>query len=251
MLVRKKKEYLLKKKSLYSASAPEENLQTLRSWIRKIEQTTTSVSSRLSAVEKRLSVGMSDAQKTSPIGMKGPIQTLFLNVKKKNTGELARVLDGELALLHNELVNQEQEAGLLKEQLEVMEKKTTVMAEALQTMQKTIEELNVVVAQRRVRRSSQQEPLVMHVGAFEVPVEFTGIIGGLLVFLVALLVVCDQKSVLLSPLFLFGVGSILIGFAFVKMIRSRVKNPLRPNVDVPLKTQSASITPVPCKQKEG
>ena len=55
MLVRKPKTKTTKKKTKKDTSS-QDNIQSMRSWIRKIEQTTSSVSSRLSAVEKRLYV---------------------------------------------------------------------------------------------------------------------------------------------------------------------------------------------------
>jgi hypothetical protein len=44
MLVRKRKEKSSKKRGMKEGPDSEENLQSVRSWIRKIEQTTTSVS---------------------------------------------------------------------------------------------------------------------------------------------------------------------------------------------------------------
>ncbi|DAC71658.1 MAG TPA: hypothetical protein DSN98_09275 [Thermoplasmata archaeon] len=250
MLVRKRKENLLKKKGIAEGSDSEENLQTLRSWIRKIEQTTSSVSSRLSAVEKRLSGGMSEPDARNRIGMEGPVETLFTNVKKKNAGQLVRVLDSELALLHNEAAAQQQETCCLKEQLEVIEKRSTTMVAELQTVQASLSEIKTA-RELQVNRTERSEPFVVHLGALEFPVEFTGIIGGLLAFVIAILVLVDQKAVLLSPVFLFLVGLLLIGFALVKMVRSRSKAPLSPIFSLPLKTSSAHIDPVPCDRKEG
>ena len=125
MLVRKKRENLLKKKVIPEDLSSGENLQSLGSWIRKIEQSTTSVSSRLSAVEKRLSIGTIESESVHLVTMEGPVETLVLNVKKKNASELARALDGELMLLHNEMVKQEQQLSSLKEQLSVVEKMNT------------------------------------------------------------------------------------------------------------------------------
>jgi hypothetical protein len=250
MLVRKKKENLLKKKGINEESSSEENLQSFRSWIRKIEQTTTSVSSRLSAVEKRLSGGMSEPDNIYHIGMEGPIETLILDVEKKNERKLARLLDGELTLLHNEVTSQQQQTCCLKEQLEVIEMMNTTIKAELQTVRTTISEMSAT-SKLRMKRTEQHEPFVMHLGAVEVPIEFTGIIGGLLAFIIAILVLINQKAILLSPVFLFLVGLLLIGFALLKMVRSRSRNPLHPFFAMPLKTPSAQINPVPCERKEG
>ena len=250
MLVRKKRENLLKKKAIHEDLSSGENLQSLGSWIRKIEQSTTSVSSRLSAVEKRLSIGMMESESVHLVTMEGPVEKLILNGKKKNASEFARALDGELNLLHNVLVNQEQELGLLKEQLVVVEKMNMAITEDLQKVHTAMSQMNTTM-ELRLNRPERREPFVMRLGTMEIPIEFTGIIGGLLAFTIAILVVINQKAVLLSPVFLFLVGVLLIGFAMLKMIRTRSRSSLRPYFTMPLKTPSAQINPVPYEQKEG
>lgn len=231
-------------------SDSEENLQSVRSWIRKIEQTTTSVSSRLSAVEKRLSGRMSGSDGLKTIGIEGPIETLFLQMKKKNTPEVARVLDSELTLLHNELVKQQQEMGSLKEQIVEIEKTNTTNTTDLETMQTTMTELNTTV-ELQMNQTERHEPFMMHLGSLEVPVEFTGIIGGFLAFLIAILVLIGQKEILLSPWFLFPVGLLLIGFALVKMIRNRSHKLRHPFLPLRLDTSSAQLDLAQLERKEG
>lgn len=250
MLVRKRKEKSSKKKGINEGSDSEENLQSVRSWIRKIEQTTTSVSSRLSAVEKRLSGRMSVSDGLKTIGIEGPVETLFLHVKKKDTAEVARVLDSELALLHNELAKQQQETCSLKEQLGEIEKKNTTMTTELQGMHSTITDISTTVELQR-NQTEQHEPFVMHLGSLEVPVEFTGIIGGLLAFLITILVLINQKEILLSPLFLVPVGLLLIGFALVKMIRNRSHKLRHPFLPLRLDTSSAQLDLAQLERKEG
>ncbi len=250
MLVRKKRENLLKKKAIHEDLSSGENLQSLGSWIRKIEQSTTSVSSRLSAVEKRLSIGMIESESVHLVTMEGPVQKLILNGKKKNASEFARALDGELNLLHNVLVNQEQELGLLKEQLVVVEKMNMAITEDLQKVHTAMSQMNTTM-ELRLNRPERREPFVMRLGTMEIPIEFTGIIGGLLAFTIAILVAINQKAVLLSPLFLFLVGVLLIGSAMLKMVRTRSRSSLRPYFTMPLKTPSVQINPIPYERKEG
>ena len=250
MLVRKKRENLLKKKVMTEDPSSGENLQSLGSWIRKIEQSTTSVSSRLSAVEKRLSIGMMESESVHLVTMEGPVEKLILNGKKKNASELARALDGELSLLHNELVNQEAQLGSLKEQLVVVEKMNMAITENLQKVHTAMSQMNTTM-ELRLNRPERREPFVMRLGTMEIPIEFTGIIGGLLAFTIAILVVINQKAVLLSPVFLFLVGVLLIGFAMLKMIRTRSRSSLRPCFTMPLKTSLVQINPVQYERKEG
>ncbi len=250
MLVRKRKEKSSKKRGMNEGSDTEENLQSVRSWIRKIEQTTTSVSSRLSAVEKRLSGRMAESDGLKNIGIEGPIETLFLHVKKKNTSEVARVLDSELTFLHNELVKQQQETNGLKEQLVEIEKTNTTMTAELEAVRTTMEEVNTTI-ERKMNQPERPEPFVMHLGSLEVPVEFTGVIGGLLVFLIAILVLIGQKEILLSPWFLFPVGLLLIGFALIKMIRNRSRRSRHPLLSLPVDAPSAQMDLALIERKEG
>jgi hypothetical protein len=250
MLVRKKKEHGQKKKKTLDSTGAEDTLQSLRSWIRKIEQTTTSVSSRLSAVEKRLSGGSMDSPLTGHRVLEGPVETFLRSIKKENVSEAARVLDGEIAFLHNELVSKQLETDDLKTQLEALETTNTVVTEGLQGTQAAISELKTAV-ETQMKQSRHHEPLVMHLGALEFPVEFTGIIGGSLAFVIAFLVLINQKEILLSPVFLVIVGLLLLGFAMVKMVRSRSRALLSPSFGLPLDTPSGQITPVPCERKQG
>jgi len=250
MLVRKRKEKFSKKKGINDVSDSEENLQSVRSWIRKIEQTTTSVSSRLSAVEKRLSGRMSESDAMNMIGIEGPIETLLLNSKKKNITEIARVFDSELTLLHNELVKQQQETSCIKEQLGELEKTSGTLLTELQVMGTAITDLNTTMQVQR-NQNERHEPFMMHVGSLEVPIEFTGIIGGLLAFLIAFLVLVNQKEILLSPWFLIPVGLLLIGFALIKMIRNRSRTRRHSFFPEPMKNPSAQLTLASFEREEG
>jgi hypothetical protein len=73
MFVKNKKEKKVNKRTMQKNECSDESVHSLRSWIRKIEQTTSSVSARVSAVEKRLSGGTYSKEGDVPIGMEGPI----------------------------------------------------------------------------------------------------------------------------------------------------------------------------------
>jgi hypothetical protein len=193
---------------------------------------------------------MSDADGLKTIGIEGPVETLFVHVKKKDIPAVARVLDTELSLLHTELFNQQQQTNGLKEQLVEIEKSYATMTTEIQGMQATMVELNTTV-DLQMNQTERREPFVMHLGSLEVPVEFTGIIGGLLAFLIAVLVLIGQKEILLSPWFLCPVGLLLIAFALIKMIRSRSRRSLHPFLPMPLHTPSAQLDVAPSERKEG
>lgn len=250
MFMRKKKVNVRKRKEMYTECAAEENLQSLRSWIQKIEQTTASVSSRLSAVEKRLSGAAAEQNIRNPIGMQGPVETLLLHVKNKKAGQLARLLDGELSLVHNELVYQQQENDSLKKQIHAITETNARIAIDFQAMQTSISKIHIAMEQH-TKHAEHHEPFVMHVGAVEIPIEFTGVIGGLLAFTVAILVLINQKAVLLSPVFLFSVGAIFLGCAVVKILRSRTRNRKYPSFSTPFHPPAAPMNAIASKRKEG
>jgi hypothetical protein len=182
--------------------------------------------------------------------MEGPIETLMMKGKKKNAGDLARLLDGELTVLHNEVVKQQQETFELKERLEGFQKTHLMITEDLHKVQTVLKEMNTAVGQR-IRSTERHEPFIMHVGALEVPIEFTGIIGGALAFLIAILVLINQKAILLSPLFLCAIGLLLIGVALLKMIRTHLHTKLQTYESIPLKPPSTQVTPATPDRKEG
>ena len=105
MLVNKNK---AKQKLSTNSSKINDNIQSMRSWVRKIEQSTSSISSRLSAVEKRISARNNGDSKNSVSGLTiidGPIDNIITKLKENlgdsNLEYIFRVLDSELAMLQD------------------------------------------------------------------------------------------------------------------------------------------------------
>ena len=122
MLVRKPKTKTTKNKTKKDASA-QDNIQSMRSWVRKIEQTTNSVSSRLAAVEKRISRRSVDSSNDSIQSnlLEGPIERIFADLKdeknNKDLDEVSKILDSEFSIMQEEIVSQENEISSLESQL--------------------------------------------------------------------------------------------------------------------------------------
>jgi archaellum component FlaC len=226
MFIRKKQEKNHHKKVNTMAPSSEESVQSLRSWVRKIEQSTNSVSSRLTAVETRLSGGYASSDEALMSVMEGPIERFFSGIqkgKKKTLDERARILDHELHCLHSELGKQQQEYQSLKEQVDELH-------QWMPSVQRDLHEVHTTVTpmlqqlEIKTQMLAQRKPMMMKLGAMEIPVEITGVIGGLLAFTIAILVALNQKAVLLSPVFLAAVGVLLIGSALVKALRMRSRS---------------------------
>jgi len=221
MLVDKRKAKTGKNKPRKDSSTSEESIQSFRSWIRKLEQTANSLSSRLSAVEKRISHGSFNSSTGNFQGAitEGPIERLFTDLQKekqdKDVEEVSRILDKEFLIIQEELIAQQTELAMLKEKLGDVESHLTGFTEEIKHSQvQDSKSLNDFAT--RLEKIEQREPPVMKLAGMEIPIEITGIIGGILAFVLAILVIADQKEIILSPLFLSLVGLVLIGSAIFK-----------------------------------
>ncbi len=185
------------------------------------------------------------------LSIQGPIETFVRNGKKKNAADLAHLLDSELVLLHNEMVRQEQDLKNLQNLLAAIEGKYTNLGNeirSLRVLTTQMEEKIISLAKKYER----QEPFIMRLGTIEIPVEFTGIVGGILAFVIAVLVALDQKAVMLSPIFLSAVGFLLIGVAMAKTVRTRTRFTQRqPNPEKHLTVSSVKIISPKPEQKDG
>jgi len=225
MFIRKNQDKRNRKKTKAVVPLSEESVQSLRSWVRKIEQSTSSVSSRLTAVETRLSGGYASTDEALLSVMEGPVERFLSDVqkgKKKTLEEHARVLDHELHCLHTELGKQQQEYQALKDQVDELNQSLPLVLKDLGEVRSTVTPM-LRQLEMKTQLLAQKKPMVMKLGTMEIPVEITGIIGGILSFTIAALVALDQKTVLLSPVFLGAVGILLIGSALMKALRMRLR----------------------------
>ncbi|HVQ01542.1 MAG TPA: hypothetical protein VMT57_08510 [Candidatus Thermoplasmatota archaeon] len=216
-----KKKFHLKTSTAVSSS--EDAAQSLPSWVQKIEQSTNSVSARLTAVEMRLTGGFTSAGEKLLSVNEGPVERFFTEKKsgkKKTLMEHAKALDQELFFVIAELEKRKQKHHDLEVQVQELERSLSTMQHDLREMEEVMTPMREMV-EKKAQLFEQRKPLMMKLGAVEIPVEVTGIIGGLLAFSVAILVALDQKAVLLSPVFLAAVGMLLLGSALVKTIRLR------------------------------
>ncbi|MBN2066287.1 MAG: hypothetical protein JW771_05725 [Candidatus Thermoplasmatota archaeon] len=201
-------------------SPSDESIQSFRSWIRKLEQSTTSLSSRLSAVEKRIShQPFSPMSSMHSSGLEGSIERLFHNLHTEKddatVSELSTLLDSEFSLVQETLVAQQAESVALREAMSEMESQlASIVEETKQTQAQQLEMLEQMT--QRLEHMERREPPMMRLAGIEVPVEITGIIGGILSFVLAVLVFTGQKDIILSPLFLIVIGLLFIGSALFK-----------------------------------
>jgi len=204
-----------------------DNIQSMRSWVRKIEQSTNSISSRLSAVEKRISVKTNDGSKNTISGLTiidGPLDNLVSKLKdsmdEKNPEYIFRVLDSELAMILDDIENQESEIGQIKDHIDQlsnsMDKNSDELIKTRDVASKYISDIK-----NRVEKLERKSPPTMKLGKIEIPIEISGIIAGLIALIAALLISVNKTDLLTSPIFLTTIGITFIGSVLVKAIRLR------------------------------
>ena len=228
MLVNKeKKKDKAKTKQKKTSEIYEENIQSMRSWVRKIEQTTNSVSSRLSAVEKRLSVRSINSKNNSTNTlMNRPFEKVFSELKKGNSSnnenivEVSKILDSEFDSIQDELVAQQSEIEKIKKTLQTTNKSIVELKEELKKT-RVVESKHFSDYNTRLELMEKRAAPIMKLGKLEVPIEISGIIAGFIAIFAALFILMDQSSILISPAFLGGVGFVFIGSAVYKAARSR------------------------------
>jgi archaellum component FlaC len=220
MLVNKNK---TKKKKEKNTIASEDTIQSFRSWIRKLEQTTNSLSSRLSAVEKRISKRKSNIydNSISENTLDRPISKIFESLRDEknveNIEEITNILDDEFNILQEELIQQQTEITTIKEKFKEIDATLTMLTEELKKenmVSSTV--LNDVTT--RVEKIESREPPTLKIGKMKIPIEITGIMGGILAILIAVLLAIGISEVVTSPVFMAVVGLILISSAVFKTL---------------------------------
>ena len=219
MLVNKNKE---RKNKMQKESCSDESIQSMQSWVRKIEQTTHSVSSRLAAVEKRLSskshepldVSLSDTNDEEPPNI---LDSEVTKETTKDLEEIVKFLDKNFITLSDEFTSQKNMITVLKEKFDRIEAAITDNIKELKQHQNQESQATQQI-NARIVYLEQKEPPILRIGKMKIPIEVTGVIGGILVFLIAILVFVGEKELIVSPLFLTLVGGILLVSAMIKTV---------------------------------
>ena len=196
----------------------------MRSWVRKIEQSANSISSRLSAVEKRISRGAGPDSnlltvETSVGSSISKALADIQNIDDKDFEEVAKILGNELAIIHGELVSQQNEISLFKEQADDLNDSLDKIKEEINKTQE-FEERFFKDVEERIGKIENRAPPTMKLGRIEVPVEIAGVIAGGIAIIAAFFVMIDKQSILVSPGFLAVVGVVFIGTALLKTVKT-------------------------------
>lgn len=206
----------------------EDNIQAMRSWVRKIEQTTSSISSRLSAVEKRISIQKIDTLKHSISDVtitKEPIEKVIFELEENGKSDekpdyIFGVVDNKFSMLRNEIELQHEELKKVEDKIQ----ETNISINNLEENLKKTREMEIKFLtdfRQRIEKIEHTAPPVMKIGKMEVPIEISGVVAGFIAIVAALFVNYKMTSFLISPVFLGIVGFIFIASALFKSIKAR------------------------------
>lgn len=197
----------------------EQTMQDMMIWLRKMEQSIESISTRLAAVEQRLSlktrmshpqwyVNSDEKKKQSPSFTSSPSEMNHVLHLDEYVEELATVQNllaeqrNKIASLENKTVNGKTNETTTWQRLDQLN-------EHLKNIQNTVD----YIQKRQAKKSFS-----MKVKGREIPIEISGIIGGVLAFIIAVLIGLGGKHIVVSPVFLAGIGCILIASSLFRSV---------------------------------
>ena len=196
------------------SSDHEKTLQEMMIWLRKIEQSTESISARLAAVEQRLSLKtrLSHPQWfiNNETNEKTKLSASSVSSENMVNSEINKdMFLKELAAMQSLLTDQQEKIVSLENKTMKMKTKETTFQQSLDQLTEHINHIknNVENLQKRQLKRS----FSMKVKGREIPIEISGIIGGVLAFIVAILIGIGGKNIVVSPIFLAAIGCVLIG----------------------------------------
>lgn len=160
----------------------------MQTWMQHLEQQVMSVNARLGAVENRIT------------------NSLYETVERneKLTDDFNEDYDRSLASNAESI----EQAYILEKEMDSLSSSVSQLKQTVSSLEGVKKDSQKEISAFKLHRKKQ--PVVMKVGGKEIPIELSGIIGGLLCFLVAGLLVIDATEIVLSPWFLSGIGGIFL-----------------------------------------
>ncbi len=172
----------------------EERNRDLNSWLQRLQQHVDSLEKRLDAVERRLS--------DKPFeGVRFGSKSILIEDEQKSN----------LSRIENEIAN-------LKKEIESLKKDETVII----SLKKGDVKKEIANIERRLERLEKKKAIVK-VGKIEVPLEITGIVGGFIAFIIAILLFGGYKDIIVSPPFVMFVGIVLLTATALKTYLINIK----------------------------
>lgn len=167
-----------------------EGINEINNWLQRIQQRVESLEKRLDAVERRLSGESFEGIK-------------FVGRVKDESG-LIEKLEGEIKELKEELkkLNEYRKEDKKEKEVVISLKKKEIGDNVLR---------EIANIERRLERLEKKKAApTVKVGKIEVPIEITGIVGGLLALFIAVLLFGGYKKLVISPPFVMFIGVVLL-----------------------------------------
>jgi prefoldin subunit 5 len=183
-----------KKQDTVSPTQIKNHVSDLHTWMRNLEQNVMSVSARLGAVENRL--------------------THFSKMKNQSGKEISGIIENNRSddiMIDEHTMNQMQGIGNELQHITQSITQLKQQTDAFHEFQEQAREELFTLQQLK-----KKQPIMMKLGHREIPVEITGIIGGSIAFIISALLFVDATDIVLSPWFIFGIGSVLMGSTFFR-----------------------------------
>ena len=206
---------LLKFGNIESKSREEVDVGQIRSWIRRIEQNIDSIDKRLDAVERRLSGEIFTSPKILKNESKSNSEVLDRKIQ-----ELSWKLDEEIRNMREEMLRFGEVGDRTYVTGENRGRRGPVVIshsskgkEGLTDEQEHAKE--IAELERRIERMEKRKTTVK-VGRVEIPIEITGIVGGVFAFIIAALLFEGYKNIVTSPVFCMLAGAVLVSAAALK-----------------------------------
>lgn len=202
-------------------SNQEQTLHEMMIWLRKTEQSTESIGARLAAVEQRLSLKTrlshpqwytQDEKNAKQLQKNTTFSSEVTNNHQIDKNDLFE----ELATMQSLLVEQQHKiSSLVNKSLT----KTTNEHTIQQHINQLNENLNTIqISVDAIQKRQAKQSFSMKVKGREIPIEISGIIGGVLAFIVAVLIGVGGKDIVVSPVFLSVIGVILIASSLFRSV---------------------------------
>ncbi|MCD6473753.1 MAG: hypothetical protein J7K47_02460 [Thermoplasmata archaeon] len=179
----------------------EKEIKEMSNWLHRLQQSIESLEKRLDAIERRLS---NESFESSHLIMKEK-ENRKVDLPK-DIEKLIRKLQDEIEDLKNRVKERRIESKETKEPIISIRK----------SEQKAKNYDNAILDIERRLEKLERRKATVKVGKIEVPIEITGIVGGLLAFLIAILLLEGYKRLVISPGFVGFIGIALIAATAVK-----------------------------------
>jgi len=185
-------------------SAEKKNFGEISSWIHRIEQNVSSLEKRLDAIERRLS---GEPFKPPRFGK----ESLGKEEDTSRAKDTYEALKQEITSLKKDIKALESQ----RREGRGTEEPVTISVSRKSAGQKETYAKEIADIERRLERVEKRKATVK-VGKIEVPIEITGIVGGLLAFIIAALLFGGYKDLVVSPPFVLTIGIVLLAATGLK-----------------------------------